>query len=181
MRLLILLHAGMLCTVGHETAWAQQGTDEYRAKAAFVFHFAQLVEWPGDAMGSGSLTVCTLGDDPFNGELEKTIAGKQVGTRTVQIRHFGTQQSTLGCNILFIGESVGKRMPSLITGLQNAPILTIGESDDFLKANGMIRLYLEGKKIRFEINRDAAESARLKVSSQLLLLAKTVIQRNGRR
>jgi len=179
---LLILCAGILYTSGQGTAWAQQATDEYHAKAAFVFHFAQLVQWPSDASGNGNLLmICTLGDDPFNGELENTIAGKQVGTRIVQIRHLGTQQSTVACNVLFIGKSVGKRIPSLISGLRNTPILTIGESDDFLKANGMIRLCLEGKKIRFEVNREAAELARLKVSSQLLLLAKTVVERNGGR
>jgi uncharacterized protein DUF4154 len=39
----------------------------------------------------------------------------------------------------------------------------------------MIGFLLEDRKVRFEINLDAAEHARLKVSSRLLALAKTVI------
>jgi hypothetical protein len=39
----------------------------------------------------------------------------------------------------------------------------------------MIGFCLEQNKIRFEINLDAAEHARLKISSRLLALAKTVI------
>jgi hypothetical protein len=45
----------------------------------------------------------------------------------------------------------------------------------------MIRFCMDGKKIHFEVNRGAAESARLKISAQLLLLAKSVFGGNGGR
>ena len=38
-------------------------------------------------------------------------------------------------------------------------------------SGGMINFFLEGKKVRFEINRPAAEAAGLKISSRLLRLA----------
>jgi hypothetical protein len=165
------------------TAWAQSTVDEYHVKAAYLFHFAQLVEWPADSpnQGGDSLLVCTLGDDPFNGELEGTVAGKQIGFRTVRIRHLRTLQNTSDCNVLFISKSEGNRIPSLVASLRNAPVLTVGDTDDFLGAGGMIRWFLDGKKVRFEINLQAAESARLRISSQLLLLAKNVVGGNGRK
>jgi hypothetical protein len=58
------------------------------------------------------------------------------------------------------------------------PILTVGETSDFLSDGGMIRFHLEEDKIRFDINLAAAESARLKISSRLLLLA-TSVSRSG--
>ena len=42
--------------------------------------------------------------------------------------------------------------------------------DNFLELGGMIRFYMEGKRVRFEINNEAAKSARLKISSKLLQL-----------
>lgn len=165
------------------TAWAQSTVDEYRVKAAYLFHFAQLVEWPADSPNEGgnSLLVCTLGDDPFHGELEATVAGKQIGSRILRIWHLRPLQNTSGCNVLFISKSEGNRIPSLVASLRNAPVLTIGDTDDFLGDGGMIRWFLEGNKVRFEINRQAAESARLRISSQLLLLAKNVVGGNGRK
>jgi tRNA threonylcarbamoyladenosine modification (KEOPS) complex Pcc1 subunit len=44
----------------------------------------------------------------------------------------------------------------------------------------MIRLRLDEDKIRFDININAADSSRLKISSRLLMLATTVI-RGGER
>lgn len=168
---------------GSGTALAQSPVDEYRVKAAFIFHFAQLVEWPADTprVGVNSLLVCTFGEDPFHGELESTIAGKQIGSRTLRIRHVSPLQDLRGCNVLFIGKGEGKRIPPLLANLRNAPVLTVGEEDGFLRAGGMIRFCLEGNKVRFEVNREAAELARLRISSQLLLLAKNVVGGNGRK
>jgi hypothetical protein len=53
--------------------------------------------------------------------------------------------------------------------------MTVGESDGFLEQGGMIRLDVEEGKIRFAINLDASEQAGLKISSRMLLLAKTVV------
>ena len=164
------------------TAWAQSTVDEYRVKAAFLFHFAQLVEWPADAPNEGgnSLLLCTLGDDPFHGELESTIAGKQIGSRILRIRHARVLQDARGCNVLFISKSEGSRTATLLANLRNTPVLTVGDNDGFVGAGGIIRLFLEGNKVRFEINRQAAETARLRISSQLLLLARNV-GGNGRK
>jgi len=177
----VILLAIMFCVVC--PASAQSPSDEYHVKAAFLFHFAQLVEWPSDTPygATNSLLVCTLGNDPFHGALEETIAGKQVGNRTLRIRHLGTLQDRPACNVLFVGASESKRFSSTIAQLRNLPVLTVGEGDGFLEAGGMIRFCMDGKKIHFEVNRGAAESARLKISAQLLLLAKSVFGGNGGR
>jgi hypothetical protein len=54
-------------------------------------------------------------------------------------------------------------------------VLTVGETEDFAEDGGMIAFLVEENKIRFEINLEAADKAKLKISSKLLALAKTVI------
>jgi hypothetical protein len=178
-----VLFAGAFLAAGSGMALEQSTVDEYHVKAAFLFHFAQLVEWPADSPNEGgnSLLVCTLGDDPFHGELENTVAGKQIGPRILRIRHLRPPQDARSCNVLFISNSEGNRIPSLLESLRNAPVLTVGDADGFLGAGGMIRLFLEGNKVRFEISRQAAETAGLRISSQLLFLAKNVVGGNGRK
>jgi hypothetical protein len=51
----------------------------------------------------------------------------------------------------------------------------VGESINFAQGGGMIGFLLEDNKVRFEINLEAAERAKLKISARLLALAKTVI------
>jgi hypothetical protein len=156
---------------------AQTTAEEYRVKAAFLFHFAQLVDWPPEAQTGtdNSLILCTLGEDPFQGALEGTIAGKAVGNRVMRIRHLGEPQNLQACQILFLGKAQSKRIPLLVTNLHNAPVLTVGETAGFLDAGGMIDFLLEDNKLRFEVNLKAAESADLKIGSRLLVLAQRVV------
>ena len=52
----------LLAGAGKRTG-AQTGDEEYRVKAAFIFHFAQLVDWPPEKPTGtdNSLVLCTLG------------------------------------------------------------------------------------------------------------------------
>ena len=55
---------------------AISGTEmsEYKVKALFLYNFAQFVEWPPSAFKdpAAPVTVCVLGPNPFDGELERT-------------------------------------------------------------------------------------------------------------
>ncbi|MGA2416181.1 MAG: YfiR family protein [Candidatus Sulfotelmatobacter sp.] len=171
-----LLMVGLVLLNFAEIGRAQQ-SEEYHVKAAFLFHFAQLVEWPADALGDDKnpITLCTFGKDPFGGDLDTTLQGKSVGTRPLRIRHAKQIQEIPGCQLLFVGGNERKELPPLLAALKDSPVLTIGESDEFAKQGGMIGFSMDNNKVRFDINVDAAGRAKLKISSRLLLLAKSVI------
>jgi hypothetical protein len=172
----IVIAVSLLLAAGRERSGAQS-TEEYRVKAAFIFHFAQLVDWPPEARpgAANSLFLCTLGEDPFQGALESTVEGKAVGDRILRIRHLKQADDVQACQVLFLGKAQAKRIPTLLASLHNAPILTVGESPGFLAAGGMICFVLEDNNVRFGINLAAAVSAKLKIGSRLLILAQTVI------
>ncbi len=65
------------------------------------------------------------------------------------------------------------RLPLLLPKIKG-PVLTVGETQEFVKQGGMIALCLEGKKVRVDINLDASGRAGLKISSRLLWLARKV-------
>jgi hypothetical protein len=155
----------------------QSNDEEYRVKAAFLFHFAQLVDWPPEPVDGTdtSLSLCTLGEDPFQGVLEATVAGKAIGNRIIRVRHLFAAQDLQVCQIVFLDKAQSKRIPALVANLHNAPILTVGETAGFLDAGGMICFLVEDNKVRFEINLDAADSANLKIGSRLLILAQRVV------
>ena len=58
-----------------------------------------------------------------------------------------------------------------MAALNNASVLTVSDTDGFLKAGGMINFLFEGNNVRFQISDEAAKKARLKISSKLLSLA----------
>ena len=150
---------------------------EYQMKAALLFHFAQFVDWPSETFKdlSDPLTYCTIGDDPFRGALDETLSGKSVGCRPLRIQHFKQPQEIQGCHILFIGAGEQNLLRALLAHVSGHAILTVGESDHFAKEGGIIGFCLQDNKIRFEINLDPAEKAKLRISAKLLALAKTVM------
>jgi YfiR/HmsC-like len=172
----LMLSVVLLASGLPQRACAQPATQEYKVKAAFVFHFAQLVEWPAGALSpvDSGLSICIFDDEPRLQELESTLEGKPLGIRVLHVRLLNKQQPIQGCNILFLSRDEGKRQAAVLRDLRGQPILTIGETDSFISDGGMIRLHIEEDKIRFDINVDGANASHLKISSRLLLLATTI-------
>ena len=149
---------------------------EYQVKAGFLINFARFVEWPPEVTKdpSASLKVCIAGSDPFHGELDRIVQGKKVGSHPLEAMHVSRNQTARGCHILFISFAEKKRIPEILADLATLPILTVGESDGFLQQGGMIGLIVSDERVKFDVNLEATAKAGLKVSSQLLFLAKNV-------
>jgi len=148
---------------------------EYDVKAAFLYNFAKFVEWPPDTFKepTAPLTVCVLGDDPFGEALEKEFSGKTVQDRPIVFEPLD-HHAPAACQVLFVSASERKRVDAILQDLQGPPILTVSDIHRFVKHGGMIGFTLEDDRVRFEVNLAAAEQAGLKISSQLLKLAKNV-------
>jgi YfiR/HmsC-like len=156
---------------------ARMQADEYRVKAAFLFHFAQLVDWPPESLGPGDrqLIFCTLGEPAESNALESIVEGKQIGSHPIKVQHLRESDDLRSCRLLYILILDKKHVGAILARLENASTLTVGESEDFVQQGGMIGFALQDKKIRFNINLQSAQHANLKISSRLLLLAKSVV------
>lgn len=180
-RMCALLFLILLISGTPHSVRAQSNAEEYQVKAAFLFHFAQLVDWPAGGLNTAdrSLNLCIFDDEPHRQELQAVIEGKPVGARVLHLRLLGHAQEAQGCNLLFLSRDELRRQTTILKALRGLPILTVGESPDFLSDGGMIRFHLDEEKIRFDINLEAADSSHLTISSRLLLLASVVLRGNG--
>jgi hypothetical protein len=147
-------------------------------KAAFLFRFAQFVDWPADTFkqANAPFTYCTIGEDPFRGALERTLSGKAIGQRPLRVEHLNGAGKIDQCQVLFVGGVQDKKqVAETLAKTGTMPILTVGEADQFAENGGAIGFCTENNKIRFEVNLDTAGKAGLKISAKLLALAKTVL------
>jgi hypothetical protein len=163
----------LLAAVLNGRAQATQPS-EYQLKAAFLYHFAQLVTWPSDAfLESGSpMIIAVLGENPFGTQLEEAVRGKNINGHPLTVKAVQTvAQLTNSCHVLFISTSERKRFSEILATVRGKSVLTVGEADHFTETGGMINFTLEGTKIRFQINDVAAKAVGLKISSKLLNLA----------
>jgi len=161
---------------------AQSGAPtEAQVKAVFLYNFTKYVAWPTEAFRSAAdpLNVCILGADAFGPVLDETLQGERVQDRKLVSRRIATVDEVDGCHLLFLSASEERQLPRILKALEAKPVLTVGETDDFAENGGMINLRKLGNKIRLEINEEAAARAGLKISSQLLKLARIVSSRAG--
>jgi hypothetical protein len=155
--------------------------DECQVKAAYVYNFAKFVDWPPQTFESAAqpLVFCVLGQSAVSDPLRAALEGRVVDQRPLVFRLLTDVKEARKCHVLFVSPGDKKSLRQTLDGVRSLPILTAGETDDFTNQGGMVRFVLEGGRVRLEFNLDAAESAKLRISSKLLSLAKTV-RRGGK-
>jgi len=149
---------------------------EYQVKAAFLYNFAKFVEWPPASFAgpAGPLEICVLGQDPFGEELRSITQDKLVNGHRLEVRHVDDAQQARSCHILFVASSEKGQLKLILESLHGSSVLTVGDSKGFTEHGGMINFVLEDDRVKFDVNRKAAEEAGLKISSKLLSVAKAV-------
>lgn len=146
---------------------------ENQVKAVFLFNFTQFIEWPATAFPNENapMILGILGRDPFGDYIDQTIRNERAGTHPIIVRRFNRVSDVDACHILFISTKNEAEMNAILSTLKGKSILTVGDSEDFMKEGGMIGFYTEGKKLRFMVNPGRADAERLRISSKLLRVA----------
>jgi hypothetical protein len=153
---------------------------EYAVKAAFLFNFAKFVEWPGDAYTgpTSPIVIWVLGEDPF-GDALGSLKGKTANGRPIVVRYAATLGELERCHLLFVSASEKANLQKILQTTKGWSILTVGDMNGFAQDGGIINMVKEESRVGIEINLEAAQRSRLKISSKLLALAKIV--KPGRR
>ena len=156
-------------------------SQEYTVKAAMVRNFAKFTRWPADSVSrqeENTMRICLMGDESIL-EAFAGIRGKTVNSRTIELAWIDSLAGLGNCDLLFVNRETGANMARIMKAVKGRPVLTIGETDEFTRAGGMITFFLKQGWIRFRINPDAVHRSGLKLSSTLLELATIVHQSGG--
>ena len=179
-RLLAVLLA-LTWLAGARAAAPATPTAEYQVKAAFLFNFAQFVEWPAKAFPDeqAPIIVGVLGEDPFGSYLDELVQNEKIGNRPLVVRRYRRVEDVADCHILFISRSAGAQFDKTIASLRGRPLLTVGDLDNFCRLGGMVRFVTENGKIRLRVNIESAKDSGLTISSKLLRWATIVTPEKG--
>jgi len=173
---LVFLLTVVVSALPQPVAAASSVALERKVKAAFLYNFAKFTRWPNEAFAAedSPFVFCIVRTDPFGESLEGMLSSRQVGGRSIVVKRGPDLESLGRCHLLFIGETENGKVVRHLRDASAQPVLTVGESKAFAEAGGMIRLVLEEKRVRFDINEKVASNAGLALSSQLLKLARHV-------
>ena len=160
-----------LIVVGLVPAWSgvfAQALDDSHAKAALLINVARFVQWP--APDEGPMRFCVAGDERMARELSAIVQSRSVDGRALTLQRLRPGEDGTGCHLLYLAAS---RRPDDAETLRRTrgPVLTVGETVQFLRDGGMVRVYVEDQRLRFQINAKAAESVGIRIHAQLLSLA----------
>lgn len=155
------------------TQAAAQVSDEPSLKAAFIYQFAKFTTWPAAAFSTSPQTIsfCVVGKHELGEAFDKTLTGKTVAGRPVELKYLERLKKDDVCNVIYVAPSEKTRIKKIVETSAVGHALTISDLDGFADEGGMIRLVKVNDRIKFEINPRAAQDAGLKLSSALLDLA----------
>jgi len=150
---------------------------EYLIKAAILYNFAKFTRWPDAAFADADapLDLCVIGVDPF-GKALATIDGKRVGAHPLRTQLIADAAKVARCHLLFVSASEAERLGDILAATNGGAVLTVADLPGFARSGGVITLNVVEDRIRFDVNRSAADRAGLTLSAKLLRLAETVIQ-----
>lgn len=170
----------LLGCLGGALVAGDPATPEPQLKAALLWSFAKFVEWPQAAFANDQspMVIGVFGTSPVGGELATLAAGKRINNRTVEIRTIHNGTEAVGTHLVFIGTGQERAAKDLLHDVGERAVLTVGDSNTFLSAGGIIGIARESDKLRFDINLRNSEKAGLRISSQLQKLARSVTRAN---
>lgn len=147
-------------------------SDESTVKVAFIYNFLRLAVWPEPPISeNGALTVCLTAQHNL-GDALHGLRDKTAQTRAIDFRILNAPNELSGCRLLFIGQNDG--IKTWLTASQAASVLTISDAVSFIDRGGMIGLVMEGARVRFEVNLDVLRHAQIRLSADVLELARRV-------
>ena len=150
---------------------------EYRIKAAFMEKITRFINWSALSSVQNDkipFRLCVLGENPFGGELRNMASISHIKEKVTELVFLDNVNMNSRCDMLFIAQSKQHDLKSVLEQLSASPVLTVGDSPDFVNQGVMINFIYTDNRIQLEINTHTAQLAKFKISSRLLKLASTV-------
>jgi hypothetical protein len=170
-RATLMLATVILAAAGLNSAVAQSAEG---IKAAFLYNFAKFTDWPAGAFASDGapITVGFIGADSLAGTFEQNVTGKNANGRDFAIKKLSSAADLAGCQIIFVGDA--SQASAVIGAAKGKPVLTVGDSDGFAAAGGMINFVDNGGKVGFDLDLGAIGGSGLKLNPKLQQVARNV-------
>jgi hypothetical protein len=151
-------------------ASAQPAHSEAAVKAAYLFRFADYVEWPEQSVAGHAFVIDVEGAPGVAHELRRLVAGHVINSREVQVREVGSVRELGNAQMLYVGPGHTDFLRALSSSAVT-PTLVVSDEESGLDLGGMLNFVTIDNRVRFEVSLAAAERAKLKISADLLSVA----------
>jgi len=163
--------AGAICTSVLSPSSASGQQDATNIRAAYVFNILKYIHWPA---GQTEIKIAVLGDGKVASAFFQVINGKNIAGREIRVFRRASETEIASSDVVYFpGQSQEDSGPLLdrLSHGGNHAVLTVGETEQFLRDGGMITLSRSLDHIQLEINADTIRENRVKLGSRLLNIA----------
>lgn len=151
--------------------------DERAVRAAFVFNLTKYVSWPQGHRDH--LVLGVIGHGTMGPVLKQILEGKVSDGRRIDVVIHTSENELRDCDVLYVEEPSPAKIRTILDQVHSRSVLTVGDSDQFTRAGGMVALVRSGDQIEIHVNLDSLRNQKLEMSSRLLNLAVIVSGSGG--
>ncbi|MDB5013653.1 MAG: putative transrane protein [Daejeonella sp.] len=166
-KLVVYIVTGILFTVNSSFAMYQTSEKEYLLKAAFLYRFADYIEWKTDP-SEEIFDIAVLGESGIFNPLTQISNDKKIGNKKIRVRQYSNIKDIEACQIIFVAMSYNQPLEPLIVKFSPQSTLIISERTADFDQGSHINFLISENRLKFEVNLKTVSSSGLKISSQLL-------------
>jgi hypothetical protein len=142
----------------------------YKAYTLFVYNFTKYIQWPEGAI-KDEFIIGVFGKSPIQDELQKMVALKKAGDKTIRIVELSESNLMSEVHILFIPDDKTGQMTTILAALKGKPVLLVAEKEGTVSKGAGISFMSDHNNLKFELNASSIATQNLKVSKTLEALA----------
>ena len=144
-----------------------------QVKAAYIYRFAEHIEWPPAAFAdpAAPLVIGVVDAEQVAAELNQLRLTRQIKGRAVTVRTLRAGDAAAGVQVLYVGAQDGARLKRTLDAAPAQGVLVITDGDGTLAAGGAISFVPVDNRIRFDVSLTHAERSGLKIGVRLLAVA----------
>jgi hypothetical protein len=124
------------------------------------------------ADASAPITVGFIGADALADLFEANVTGKNANGHDLAVKRLTSPAGAETCQIVFVGDA--SQAAAVIAALKGKPVLTVGYSDGFANAGGMVNFIKNGAKMSFDLDLTEITAAGMALDAKLRGLARNV-------
>jgi len=148
-------------------------------KTVYIYKFLRFIRWHSDTVYEAEkFLICTMGETRIDKYLKIISEKKKVKIRSksksIKIKALDDVEKVEECQVIYIGKIEEKKLAKIISKTERKEIVTIGATKGYASKGVLINIYLDGSKIKFEINLKAVKKSGLDFSSKLYKLARII-------
>ena len=155
---------------------AQTAPSEHQVKAIFIYKFCLYVEWPPGTFSApeNPLVIGVIDADDIAAELEIKSKERTLDGRPFIVRRLDSSSNLDNLQLLFIAQTQQKKLEHWMALAKQHSMLVVTETPNGLDAGSSINFAVQDNRVRFDVGLATAQRQGLKLSAQLLQVARTV-------